>query len=107
MSQPASQPVSEGEVIFRRIVTPLPTGRVRVKIEARQGGKLIGRITQAGPLWRFTPATDQWPRWRGKGMLWRTAEEARRGVSASAGEAASEEVAAASQQTTQSAARPT
>lgn len=82
MAGDAMTAVEGAEVVFRRIVTPLPTGRVRVTIEARQGGKLLGRITQVGPLWRLTPAADQWPRWKGRGMLWRTAEEARRAIQA-------------------------
>ena len=74
------------EITFTRQTEARPDGRVRVTLMVRQAGRLLGRISQAGPLWRFTPTPDQWPRWKGRGMLWRTAEEARRGVAASVGE---------------------
>ena len=72
------------EVTFTRQTEARPDGRVRVTLVVRQAGRLLGRITQAGPLWRFTPTPDQGARWKGRGMLWRTAEEARRGVAANA-----------------------
>ena len=71
--------MNESRVEFRRLVTPLPTGRVRVQIEVRQteGKRLLGRIIQVRGGWRFVPIGGAS---RDNGGVWATAEECKRSV---------------------------
>lgn len=73
--EPASQ------LQFRRLVTPRSDGRVKVVLECRLAGRLLGRIVQVGSQrWQFRPVSGP------LGEVCRTAEEVKRGV----GELASE-----------------
>jgi hypothetical protein len=44
-----------GRLDFRRVVRPLPTGRVKVVTEVRLEGKLVGRISQVRGGWQYRP----------------------------------------------------
>jgi hypothetical protein len=74
--------MNESRVEFRRLVTPLPTGRVRVQIEVRQieGKCLLGKIIQARGGWRFVPIGGAEAGSRDSGKVWATAEECKRSV---------------------------
>lgn len=54
---------------FRRIVKPLPNGRVRIVIEVRQQGRLAGRIQQVLGGWQFRGVGGE------RGAVWKTAAE--------------------------------
>lgn len=76
---------SGSPIEFRRLVTPLPTGRVRVQIEVRQvsvaGRLLLGKIIQARGGWRFVPVGGAGESHTGK--VWATAEECKRSLQSS------------------------
>lgn len=74
---------------FRRLTTPLPTGRVRVQIEVRrvsgegqekQTHSLLGRIVQTRGGWRFVPAGNAKVGQIATGKVWATAEECKRSL---------------------------
>lgn len=77
MPQPSE---SQTQLIFRRLTTPLPTGRVRVQIEVRIEGTLLGRIGPARGGWRYVPAgvgRRAWP----VGEVFPTAEACKQALS--------------------------
>lgn len=74
---------------FRRLVTPLPTGRVRVQIEVRRVGEegqeqrrssLLGKIVQTWGGWRFVPVGGAKISQIATGKVWATAEECKRSL---------------------------
>lgn len=69
---------------FRRLVRPLPDGRVRVTTEVRLEGKLVGRIQQVREGWQYRPVG-----WGGHrkwgGEVFATVEECKRSVSGADG----------------------
>jgi len=74
-----------GQIEFRRLVAPLPTGRVRVTIMVWQiggdGRQLLGKIIQVRGGWRFLPAGGAGADRTGTaGKVWATAEECKRSV---------------------------
>jgi hypothetical protein len=75
---------SEGEqqLEFRRVVVPLPTGRVRVSLEVRRAGvrRLLGRIVQVRGGWQYRAADGK------VGAIFRTAAECRQAISREAEE---------------------
>jgi hypothetical protein len=87
--------INNPRIEFRRIVHPLPTGRVRVQIEVRQigggeqernspgggSGRLVGRIVQVRGGWQFRPAGVGTGRLVSQsGQVWPTAEECKRSL---------------------------
>jgi hypothetical protein len=77
MPQPSD---NHNQLTFRRLTTPLPTGRVRVQIEARLAGTLLGRIGPVRGGWRYVPAgvgRRAWP----VGEVFPTAEECKQALS--------------------------
>lgn len=70
---------------FRRLVRPLPDGRVKVATEVRLEGKLVGRIQQVrgrgGMMgWQYRPLGVGHRGWR-VGEVFATVEECKRAVS--------------------------
>jgi hypothetical protein len=83
---------SANHLAFRRCTFPLPSGRVRVQIEVRQGSKLAGRIVQVRGGWQFRSVGSGQPRKEGGGTgeVFRTTEECKKWVAESAVEGAEE-----------------
>lgn len=67
---------TEAEVEFARRGLPQPDGRVVVRIEVRQGGRLVGVIAQARGWWRWREVRRSvWGKEK-----WTSAEAARKSV---------------------------